>query len=269
MGLSDVQPDNQKHRWQPRLALGTEVEGCLWIEPSAYWSLMVSEIELNCKTSVGVRELVMACGKSEPTLCLALALFVRAKVSCVWFFVTLWALAHQAPLSMGFSRQEYWSGLPFPPQGDLPTPGIEPMSLMSLALAGRFFTPRTTWGAQVLVLFVPCIIEPRQTHLFGIVSSSVSQLCLLSTYWMQRNMPLKWPHHFLQSGKSLFKDKRKPIYCRRRYPPKAEDWGDWSQGWLMEGCSQWVVQKRKLRLISSQPRASIVVSICHCWHLSR
>ena len=44
------------------------------------------------------------------------------------------------PLSMGFFWQEYWSGLPFPPQGDLPNPGIEPTSPVSLALAGRFFT---------------------------------------------------------------------------------------------------------------------------------
>ena len=43
-------------------------------------------------------------------------------------FATLWAVARQAPLSMGFSRQEYWSGLPFPPPGDFPDPGIERMS---------------------------------------------------------------------------------------------------------------------------------------------
>ena len=47
------------------------------------------------------------------------------------------AVTHQAPLSMGFSRQEYWSGLPFPPPGDLPDPGIQLMSLISSALAGR------------------------------------------------------------------------------------------------------------------------------------
>ena len=52
-------------------------------------------------------------------------------------FVTLWTIAHQAPLSMGFSRQEYWSGLPCLPPGDLPNPGIKPMSP---ALAGGFFT---------------------------------------------------------------------------------------------------------------------------------
>ena len=52
-------------------------------------------------------------------------------------FATLLTMAHQAPLSMGFPRQEYWSGLPFPSSGDLPNPGIE---LLSPALAGGFFT---------------------------------------------------------------------------------------------------------------------------------
>ena len=52
--------------------------------------------------------------------------------------------ARQAPLSMGFSRQEYWSGFPFPPPGDLPNPGIEPASLSSPALASGFFTTSAT-----------------------------------------------------------------------------------------------------------------------------
>ena len=54
--------------------------------------------------------------------------------SCPTLFVIPWTIAHQAPLSMGFSRQEYWSGLPCPPPGNLPNPGLEPSSL------GRFFT---------------------------------------------------------------------------------------------------------------------------------
>ena len=54
-------------------------------------------------------------------------------------FVIPWTVAHQAPLSMGFPRQEYWSGVPFPPPGDLPDPEIEPTSLKSPALAGGFF----------------------------------------------------------------------------------------------------------------------------------
>ena len=56
-------------------------------------------------------------------------------------------VAYEAPLSMGFSRQEYWSGLPGPPPGDLPDPGIKPTSLMSPVLAGEFFPTRATWEA--------------------------------------------------------------------------------------------------------------------------
>ena len=56
-------------------------------------------------------------------------------------------LAHQAPLCVGFSRQEHWSGSPCPPPGDLPDPGIEPASLTSPALAGGFFTTSATWEA--------------------------------------------------------------------------------------------------------------------------
>ena len=63
-------------------------------------------------------------------------------------FATPWTVVHQVPLSMGFSGQEYWSGVPFPTPGDHPNPGIEPMSLMSSALAGRFFTTNATWETQ-------------------------------------------------------------------------------------------------------------------------
>ena len=63
-----------------------------------------------------------------------------SRFSHVLLFVTPWTVAHQAPLSMGFSRQEYWSGLPYLPPGDLPDPGIDLASLTSAALAGGFFT---------------------------------------------------------------------------------------------------------------------------------
>ena len=65
-------------------------------------------------------------------------------LSHVRLFVTARTVALQAPLSLGFSRQEYWSGLPCPPPGDLPDPGIEPKSLMSPALSGGFFTTSPT-----------------------------------------------------------------------------------------------------------------------------
>ena len=72
-----------------------------------------------------------------PTLCGCACAF-----SPIWLFATLWTVARQAPLSMGFSRQNYWSGLPFPSLGDLPGPGIELVFLESPALVGGFFT---TW----------------------------------------------------------------------------------------------------------------------------
>ena len=79
-----------------------------------------------------------------------------SRFSHVWLFATPWTVARQA-LSMGFSRQEYWSGLPCPPPGDLPDPGIKPASLMSPSLAGEFFTTSTTWEAlnQLSVYIYP------------------------------------------------------------------------------------------------------------------
>ena len=68
--------------------------------------------------------------------------------SCVWLFAISWTIACQAPLSMGFSRQEYWSWLLCPPPGDLPDPGIKPVPP---ALAGSFFSISTTWEAPLLV----------------------------------------------------------------------------------------------------------------------
>ena len=65
---------------------------------------------------------------------------------------TLWTATRQAPLSIGFSRQDYWSGLPCPPPGDLLNPGIKPTSLMSPALAGGFFTTSATWEALAMIM---------------------------------------------------------------------------------------------------------------------
>ena len=67
---------------------------------------------------------------------------VLSHFSFIWLFATPWNVAHQAPLFMGFSRQEYWNGVRFPIPGDLPNPGIQPASL---AIAGGLFTTNTTW----------------------------------------------------------------------------------------------------------------------------
>ena len=73
---------------------------------------------------------------------------VLSSFSPTQLFATLWNVAHMAPLSMGFSRQEHWSGLPCPLPGDLPDPGIKPSSLMSPALADGFFTTNVTWEIE-------------------------------------------------------------------------------------------------------------------------
>ena len=75
-------------------------------------------------------------------------------LSCVRLFATPGTVAHQAPLSMEFSRQEYWSGLPFPTPGDLPDPRIEPASLMSPTLESRFFTTSSPGKPFVKVIKV-------------------------------------------------------------------------------------------------------------------
>ena len=100
----------------------------------------------------------------------------------VQLFATLWTIAHQGPLSMAFSRQEYWSRLPFPPPGDLPSPGIEPASLASPALPGRFFTTE----------------PPQKPHLLVSVQfSSVAQSCPTLCDPMNRSTPGLPVHHQL------------------------------------------------------------------------
>ena len=84
-------------------------------------------------------------------------MFLNDSVLCVKSFQSYPTLcgpmtaAHEALLSMGFSKEDCWSGLPCLPPGDLPDPGIEPMSLISPALVGRFFTTSATWEAQILL----------------------------------------------------------------------------------------------------------------------
>ena len=84
-------------------------------------------------------------GPPLPFLCMHACII---RFNRVQLFGTLWTVTCQAPLSMGFSRQEYWSGLPCPPPGDLPNSGTAPASLMSPALADGLFTSSATWGAH-------------------------------------------------------------------------------------------------------------------------
>ena len=102
--------------------------------------------------------------------------------SHVWLFEDLWTWACQAPLSIGLSRQEYWSGLLCPPLGDLPDPGIEPTSLTSPTLAGRFFTISATWEAHSKCEWV-----------------MVTQSCPILCYPMDCSLPGSSVHGILQA----------------------------------------------------------------------
>ena len=88
--------------------------------------------------------------------------------SHVQLFATPWTVAHQTPLSMEFSRQEYWGGLPCPSPVVLPNPGIKPGSFMSSALMGGFFTTSTPWKPNVVLLLhriVEISMENSQEYL--------------------------------------------------------------------------------------------------------
>ena len=91
------------------------------------------------------------------------------------FFATLWMVTHNSPTSMGFSRQEYWSWLPFPFPGDLPHPGLEPTGSVAPELAGEFFTtesPRKPY-IYIYAIYMPLYIYimpymPLYTYIFYI-----------------------------------------------------------------------------------------------------
>ena len=101
------------------------------------------------------------CAQTMKDSSVALKVVLRVRTKSLHLCPTLcdlWAVAHQAPLSMGFSRREYWGGLPFPSPGDLTDPGIEPASLTSPALAGRCFTTSATWEAVLCGVHADAIL---------------------------------------------------------------------------------------------------------------
>ena len=103
-------------------------------------------------------------------------------LSCVQFFETPWTAAHQAPLSMEFSRQKYWSGLPFPPPGDLPDPGIEPGSPASPSPASTFLptVPPGKCSTQYSVA-IPAVL-PSETILHIVYWNYISFLVQLFVF---------------------------------------------------------------------------------------
>ena len=133
-------------------------------------------------------------------------------LSYIWFFETLWTVAHQAPLSMGFSRQEYWSGLPCPPPGES-SPPREWTHVSFISCIGRWVLyTRATWEAPFTTQsFLKCLPsqgclylskmlrEHQSSCCYGSVIfaqfSSVAQLCLIPCYPMDCSMPGFPVHH--------------------------------------------------------------------------
>ena len=118
--------------------------------------------------------------------------------------MTLCTIACQAP--MGFSRQEYWSGLPCLPPEDLPNPEIDPSSLMSPALAGRFFTTSATWEANLFsVLHKIKIPRAPCLHILGILFKSASwvfslaEMEAITSFSKGMKTVIKWLCHLFLS----------------------------------------------------------------------
>ena len=125
-------------------------------------------------------------------------------LSHVQLSVTPWTVAHQAPLSMGFSRREYGSGLPFPSPGHLPNPGTKPVSHASPALAGGFLTTASAGKPQLTVTvkimfwkFLPHFQIPKfmtlySDHLLPLLSFLHSKLIVLSSIRWEEKVMLNW-----------------------------------------------------------------------------
>ena len=119
---------------------------CIWTLHMCFESTVTSPLCESNKASLGTQPTQWLCSTTIlQSVCSACEL---SCFSCVRLWATLWTVACQAPLSMGFSRQEYWSGLPCPPPRDLRHPGTEPTSLISAALGAGFFTSSATLEDQ-------------------------------------------------------------------------------------------------------------------------
>ena len=127
---------------------------------------------------------------------------VLSHFSRVWFFATPWTVTLQAPLSMGFTRQEYWSGLLCPSPGDLPNAGIEPESLTLPPLAGRFFTTSTTWEAQFSEYYLFKHVSSKAVTLLVFNRDMQSILAFSKTLlWYVAEPEVRWWQRTLETAR--------------------------------------------------------------------
>ena len=135
---------NRRLPQTPNLKHGCE--GVRWFMPGSLSPVTALQEVLAAVTSMVLLHLPL-----QTTVLPPIMAWPTCMLSPVQLCATPWTVACQAPLFMGFPRQEYWSGLPCPPPGDLSNPGIELMSLMSPTLADRFFTTDATWEAHLFL----------------------------------------------------------------------------------------------------------------------
>ena len=131
--------------------------------------------------------------------------------SHIWLFAIPWTVACQAPLSMGFSRHKYWSGLPCLPPGHLPDSGIEPESLASPALAGKFFTTSSIWenhDANLKCKHKNIQLICRITEIAQFIAHTCIQISFLgrgnaAQSWVNCFYFTSWYTHFLSTPPSF------------------------------------------------------------------
>ena len=178
--------------------------------------------------------------------------YIRVSVlSCIQLFVTPWTVARQAPLSTEFSTQGCWSRLPFPTLGDLPDPGVEPMPLVSLALAGRFvslfltlsvgFCAFDEWPPFPVLLEFCREVEPSVQFSHSVVSNSLRphesqharSPCPSQTPWVYSNpCPWRrWCHPALSSSVVTFSSCPQSLSASGSFPmSQLFTWGGQSIG---------------------------------------
>ena len=142
---------------------------------------------------------------------------VHSYASHVWLFEAPWTAAHQAPLSIGFPRQEYWSGLPFPSPGNLHDPGIKPTSHVSPTLAGEFFTNTSSanWEARwiscgisqaicwILLLWFSCSLLSDSATPWTTARQASQSFTVSQSFLKLINMS-QWCHQIISSSVAPF-----------------------------------------------------------------